>query len=250
MSQRQTDAAGVPDRLVLGYHFVSSLRPSKLAVTASQLRRQLASLVARGYEAVTFHEMSTRSAARRIVAPTFDDGEFCVLDRGLPVLEELGLVATMFVPVARVGTPNHVSWDDISLLSSRGWEIGSHTVTHARLTELDDKALDDELRCSREAIEERLGLPCRSIAYPYGAVDRRVRDAAARAGFTAGCVTDGRLRGTDPLRWSRVGIDGRDPHVVFLAKTSAAGRAVRASALGRGLNAVGRSARSLRRLRE
>jgi peptidoglycan/xylan/chitin deacetylase (PgdA/CDA1 family) len=248
MSRRRSDdAAGARDRLVLGYHSVFSVGASKLAVTSSQLRRQLSSLLARGFEGVTFQDAVTGRAAGPRMAVTFDDGELCVLDHGFPVLEELGLVATMFVPTARVGTPKHLSWDDLSRLASRGWEIGSHTVAHARLTELDDDALDDELRRSRQAIEDRLGTPCRSIAYPYGAVDARVRAAAARAGFTAGCVSDRGPRDGDPLRWARVGVDGRDPHVVFLAKTSRAGRALRASALGSGVALAGRAARSVRR---
>lgn len=243
MSQRRTDAAG-HDRLVLGYHSVFEFGPSKLAVTSAALRRQLSSLVARGYEGVTFHDAVTGTPVRPRLAVTFDDGELCVLDHGLPVLEELGLTATIFVPVFRIGMPHYLSWDDLSLLSAKGWEIGSHTVTHARLTELDEAELDDELRGSRELLEDRIGVPCRSIAYPYGAVDERVRAAAARAGFAAGCVSDGRLRGADPLRWPRVGVDGRDLHIVFLAKTSVAGRATRASAVGRSLRLAGRAARS------
>ena len=246
MSRRRSDgAAGAHDRLVLGYHSVLAAGASKLAVTSLQLRRQLSSLRARHFEGVTFHEAVTGSAALPRVAVTFDDGELCVLEHGFPVLEELGVVGTMFVPTSRVGTPKHVSWDDLSVLASRGWEIGSHTVTHARLTELDEDALDDELRRSRAAIEDRLGAPCRSIAYPYGAFDARVRAAAAQVGFTAACVSDWRLRGADPLRWPRVGVDGRDPHVVFLAKTSRAGRVARASVLGSGMALAGRAARSL-----
>jgi peptidoglycan/xylan/chitin deacetylase (PgdA/CDA1 family) len=247
MPQRDADAAAVHDRLVLGYHSVSAAGASKLVVTSSQLRRQLSLLVARGYEGSTFSFTVTGQVVAPRVAVTFDDGERRVLEHGFPVLEELGVVGTVFVPVSRIGTAHHLSWDDLSFLSASGWEIGSHATTHVRLTELDDVALDDELRSSRNAIEERLGIACRSIAYPYGAVDERVRVAAVRAGFSAGCVTAA-LRSTDPLLWPRVGIDGRDPHVVFVAKTSRTGRAVRASAVGRSITAAGRAARSLTRL--
>ena len=175
---------------------------------------------------------------------TFDDAERSVLDRALPVLAELGLTGTVFVPVSRVGS-GAMPWDDLLTLALAGWEIGSHTLSHPRLTELDEASLDRELRGSREAIELALGRPCRSIAYPYGDVNARVRAAAARAGFTAGCTIGGTPRPVDPLVFPRVGIDGRDTHLTFRAKTSRVGRASRASVLGGPLEFAGRTARSL-----
>ena len=59
-------------------------------------------------------------------------------------------------------------------LAEAGWELGSHTHTHARLPDLDDHALAMELRESREQFVQRTGVPATSIAYPYGAVDGRV----------------------------------------------------------------------------
>jgi peptidoglycan/xylan/chitin deacetylase (PgdA/CDA1 family) len=173
---------------------------------------------------------------------TFDDAEPSVLRLALPVLAELGFPGTVFVPVDQVGAA--MSWDDLSDLAEAGWEIGSHTLSHARLIELDEAELERELRGSREAIEDALGLPCRSIAYPYGEVNAPVRAAAVRSGYTAGCTTDGTLSVDDPLVFPRVGIDGRDTLLTFRAKTSRAGRASRASALGRPLELVGRAARS------
>ena len=163
-----------------------------------------------------------------------------MLEHALPVLAGLGLPGTVFAAVGPVGAPGHLDWSDLSVLAEAGWEIGSHTVTHARLVELDDAGLDQELRDSREAIEERLGRPCRSIAYPYGDTDARVRAAAARAGFTAGCTSEGTLRG-DPLDWPRVGVNGDDGLLAFRLKTSLLGRALRGSALDAPLERARRS---------
>ncbi len=243
MSWRPHPAAGPTDRLVLCYHAVSDSAQTKLRVPAAVLRRQLSSLLDRGYEAVTFQQVVGGSARTRTVAVTFDDAEPSVLRLALPVLAELGLPGTVFVPVDRIGGTG-LSWADLSTLAGAGWEIGSHTLTHPRLPDLNEAALERELRGSREVIEDKLGLPCRSIAYPYGEVNARVRAAAARAGFTAGCTTGGTLLVDDPLLFPRVGVDGRDTLLTFRAKTSRAGRASRASALGRPLAVVGRAARS------
>lgn len=232
----------MPDRLVLAYHAVSDATASRQVVSQDALRKHISQLLARGYVAVTFSEAVTSPAPRRVFALTFDDAERNVLDFGFPVLRELGVPATVFVPSGTIGMPGVLGWDDLATLGAAGWEIGSHTVTHARLTGVDDAVLAAELGDSRREIESRLGRPCRSIAYPYGDVDDRVRAAAARAGYTAGCTTGGTL-GTDALGWPRVGISGDDDQLLFRLKTSRVGRALRGTPLRGMLDRTGRIAR-------
>ena len=189
--------------LVLCYHAVSDAWPAALSIEPARLRRQLGGLLARGWEAFTFTDAVVDVPAARTLAVTFDDGFLSVRDRAAPVLAELGIPATVFVPTdwpARTmrwpGIEHWVdtefadelramSWDDLRALGDAGWEIGSHSCTHPRLSQLDDEAIARELRDSRAACERELGRPCRSVAYPYGDADQRVRTAAAAAGYEA-----------------------------------------------------------------
>jgi peptidoglycan/xylan/chitin deacetylase (PgdA/CDA1 family) len=230
----------VRDRLVLGYHAVSAGSASSLTVGTAALRRQVAHLLGRSYTGTTFSGAVFSAFGTRLLALTFDDGERSVLEQGFPVLAEVGVPGTVFVIVEAVGAPGRLGWDDLETLAAAGWEVGSHTVTHARLTELDDASLDEELRGSREAIERRLRRPCCSIAYPYGAWNAPVRAAAARAGFTAGCTTSG------TLSWPRVGVDGRDGDTLFRLKTSTVGRALRGTPVARPVERIARTARAVR----
>lgn len=225
------------DHLALCYHAVSESARTTLIVRVADLRWQLVLLLGQGYEPVTFGRAAT---SPKTVAVTFDDGERNVHDLGLPVLAELGVPATVFVPVARIGR-TAMSWAELAHLAESGWEIGSHTLTHARLPALDDAALECELRGSREQIEDALGRPCRSIAYPFGDVDERVRAAASRAGYSRGATTSGALDSADALLFPRVGVDGRDGRLAFRLKTSRAGRRLRGSGLGRPAAAVMRT---------
>ena len=238
-------AAGVGDRLVLGYHAVSDVVASPLTVRRSELRRQLAVLVDRGYVGMTFNRAVLEPTWERRLAVTFDDGDRSVLEHAFPVMSELGLPGTVFVPTVAVGAPGQLGWDELRLLANAGWEIGSHSVTHVCLTGLDDAALDRELRVSRELIEVQLGVPCRSIAYPYGESDERVRAAAGRTGYTAGCTTAGTRR-ADVLGWPRVGIDGRDGAIVTRLKTSRLGRSLRGTPLRASFDLAGRTMRQVR----
>ena len=102
-----------------------------------------------------------------------------------------------------------VSWDDLREMSQAGIEIGAHTLTHPRLTRLDDDELTREIAGSKRRIEEQLDRSVTSFCYPNGApedYDDRVADAVQRAGFDAAVVAhfDG-ARG-DRYRLRRLGV--------------------------------------------
>jgi peptidoglycan/xylan/chitin deacetylase (PgdA/CDA1 family) len=229
--------AAVPDVLVLCYHAVSDRWPSALAVTIEQLEDQLGHLVRRGYRGATFEHAATSRVAERTLAVTFDDGYRSVLTHALPVLDRLGLPGTVFVPTDFIGRGAAMSWPGIDdwvgseyedelvpmsweeLVSLRdlGWEIGSHTCSHPRLSKLDDEALARELRHSREKCEERLGA-CRTLALPYGDGDARVPSAAKEAGYTA--VAGLPARSITAWGWPRVGIYPADRSWRFRLKVA------------------------------
>lgn len=181
------------DVLVLCYHAVSERWDADLSITPEALREQLGALVERGYRGATFSEAVADPPWPRTVAVTFDDGYRSVLELALPVLDELGLPGTVFVVTDFVGRDEPMSWDGIEhwrggeherelrslsweearALVAAGWEIGSHTCSHPRLTGLVDGALVHELADSRRSCEDGLGRPCVTLAYPYGDQDRK-----------------------------------------------------------------------------
>ena len=171
---------------------------------------------------------------------TFDDAYRSVFRHAAPVLERLGLTGTVFVPTAFAGreapmawqgidewldTPHRdelvpMSWIELETLAGQGWEIASHTCTHPHLTRLEDRELATELTVSRAALEDRLGRPCRTIAYPYGDQDRRVRAAARDAGYLGGATLDRSMALGDELAWPRVGLYENDHGMRFALKVS------------------------------
>lgn len=235
--------------ITLGYHALSERWPATLSVTPSRFREQIELLVARGYRATTFSELVEARSPEKLVAITFDDAFRSVVELAAPILSHLRLPATLFVPTAFVGTdalrwkgvdrwlegPYHeemkpASWSQIAALSDAGWEIGSHTRTHPRLTTLADAALERELRASREECEENLGTACRALAYPYGDYDERVVAAAGRAGYSAAATLTDRLPWpAAPLCWPRAGVYHTDSAVRFRLKVSTGSRRLRQS---------------------
>ena len=106
-----------------------------------------------------------------------------------------------FMPSDAELAPHYpLNWDQILLMSSGGMEFGSHTHSHPILAKLPDIAsIDHELSHSRAIIERYTGKRCLAIAYPEGleyAIDRRVFEAAERAGYAFGLTS---LRGVNRL---------------------------------------------------
>jgi peptidoglycan/xylan/chitin deacetylase (PgdA/CDA1 family) len=239
------------DRVVLCYHAVSPTWPIGLAIRPQSLEEQVTMLLLRGYEPATFWEIVHRPPARKSFAVTFDDGWISVLEHGFPVLERLGVPATVFVASTLVDhqrrlrgavldpwadTPHEselycLSWPQLRRLQDSGWEIGAHSMTHPLLTQLDDDTLERELVGSKARCEEMLGVPCRTMAYPTGNFDERVERATEAAGYEAAAALPKRFTTGRPFAWPRVSVQRDDSLVVYRLKVSPAVRALRRSSL-------------------
>jgi peptidoglycan/xylan/chitin deacetylase (PgdA/CDA1 family) len=237
------------DVLVLCYHAVSERFPAALSVTPAAFERQLALLSRAGYRGATFQE-AVGARSGRVAAVTFDDAYLSVLELAKPMLDEVGFPATVYAPTAYLDTPQRplrwdgieqwhggeherellpLSWDQLGELAEAGWEVGSHTRTHPHLTQIDDEALRGELVESRATVEERMGRPCATLAYPYGDYDERVVQAAGAAGYAAAGTLPARLHSERPLAWPRVGIYHGDDERRFRMKVSRVMRRLRSS---------------------
>jgi peptidoglycan/xylan/chitin deacetylase (PgdA/CDA1 family) len=237
--------------LVLCYHAVSPTWAASLAVTPDELEQQLRLLVRRGWRGATFHDAVLRPPWRRTLAVTFDDAFLSVLELAHPIMARLDLPGTVFAPTSFMdqrrpllwkgidhwaATPDapelqSMCWEDLQRLIDQGWEVGSHTRTHPRLSTLDDESLQAELEGSRHEIEQHLSGSCDSLAYPYGDVDERVVASARGAGYRSAAGLSSSLAPLGPHRFPRVGIYHEDPGWRYRLKVNGLMRRVRASKL-------------------
>src|SRR5688572_10973868 len=118
------------------------------------------------------------------VAISFDDGDLGQAVNAFPALARRGMTATFFVTTSWVGTAKYASWDQLREMAAAGMSIQSHTHTHPFLSELDERALRDELRRSREMLDERLEQRTTMIAFPGGDAPRpALRALLAETGY-------------------------------------------------------------------
>ncbi|MEU3464175.1 polysaccharide deacetylase family protein [Streptomyces sp. NPDC006733] len=208
------------------YHSVGECADDPYLVTVSpdRLEQQLRWLTRRGLTGVGIAELLRARAdgrGSRLVGLTFDDGYADFVEHAVPLLRRHGHTATVFVLPGRLGGSNE--WDElgprkplltedgIRAAAAAGMEIGSHGLVHQDLTATADGVLADEVRGSRDLLQEITGTVPEGFCYPYGKVDARVVNAVLAAGYAYGCaVAAGPLTGTFALPRAYVGEQDTD----------------------------------------
>ncbi|MFN7446492.1 MAG: polysaccharide deacetylase family protein, partial [Curvibacter sp.] len=131
------------------------------------------------------------------------------VQHALPVLQRCRFTATIYGVSGLFGGRN--SWDE-GLVAQKplmdledwccwrdaGMDIGSHTRTHARLTDLDDASAREEIAGSRQDMERLLQYPVRHFCYPYGLFSVEHVEMVRQAGYTTATTTRrGRVQAGD-----------------------------------------------------
>jgi peptidoglycan/xylan/chitin deacetylase (PgdA/CDA1 family) len=222
---------------ILCYHSVDDAWESPLAMPVADFDAQCAWLATHRrvlhLDAALAGVDRMGRPARGVAALTFDDGFAEVYEHALPVLERHGLPATVFIvaeTLTAAGRP--VDWvrtappwpqrtltvDQILEMQDRGVRFGSHSYRHALLTGLGDTECEQDLRRSREVLEDVLKTSVPFLAYPEGFHDAHVRAAAERAGYTHALALPDYPEPPGPYAIPRVGIYRGNGLAAFRAK--------------------------------
>ncbi|SRR5258708_4619073 len=117
-----------------------------------------------------------------VVSTSWDDDSAS----GLKIAELLsarGLPGTFYVPTSRLGEESIFTGSDLRALSTSGFEIGAHTISHKILTELEQPALTLEVADCKEILQQILGNEVTTFCYPKGRFNARVVREVERAGY-------------------------------------------------------------------
>ena len=190
----------------LTYHHVGprphGVRIKGLYVSPKLFARQLSELHAAGFVTARYEAETVRNNnGQRLVLLTFDDGFCDVLEHALPVMQRLRFCGIQFLVSELLGKTNE--WQQragdvveplMDAAQVRDWleagqQIGSHTQTHPRLTELSAEAAGEEICASKKSLEDRFGIPIEHFCYPYGDWNEHVRDLVIAAGYKTACTT-------------------------------------------------------------
>lgn len=126
----------------------------------------------------------------RTVVLTIDDGYRSFYDNGLPLLEEFGYPATLYLNTENIGYPAYMNWKDVRDAEQRGIEIGNHSKSHKHFLDIADpeerkEAFFKDLTFAQTALFDSLGYSPDLFAYPYGEYDNNMKTILQDAGFTS-----------------------------------------------------------------
>jgi peptidoglycan/xylan/chitin deacetylase (PgdA/CDA1 family) len=220
--------------IILGYHGIARSPLwhdlSLLSLSPKRFRAQLEMLIDAGFEFVTVAELARLAGGGTpppgYAAISFDDGMRNNLTVALPILEEYGLRATVYVTIGYIGGvnpwigpkgDNHMlSEDEVRDLAAAGWELGAHTMTHPDLSVLDYEAARREIEDSKTALEEIGGVAVETFAYPFGLYGSTAIAAARDSGLLAAVTTGS--GSWAPYELTRAMIGAVDPMPLVLLK--------------------------------
>lgn len=242
---RSTDSFGI-----LMYHRVaeepSGVPSPTINVTPATLRSQLQGLLDRGFKPWHLRRLvdarnSNEKIPENVFAVTFDDGFANNYLDALPILEELGVPATIFVATAYLDSERPFPFDNwshagSSRVAERSWrplttaecrklgeheliQLGAHTHTHGAFLRYIDELCDD-LAVNLAVLRERFGVTRPVFAFPFGVFSADMVDAVREMDL-AGAVTTrpNRIcRGGDPFYMGRFCADEWDTTATLAAK--------------------------------
>ncbi len=180
---------------------------TRYVVPASEFRTQMETLAQRGWcgKDVTraMHAFDGKS-----VCITFDDGSESDLLFAAPALKQVGFSATFYITAGFVGKPGYLSESQLRDLSSLGFQIGCHSLTHPYLTDIDANRLREETKGAKDRLEHSIGVAVDHFSCPGGRWNQRVVDAVKAAGFKtmATSRTGVNFAGTNPFALARFAV--------------------------------------------
>ncbi|MFK9090347.1 polysaccharide deacetylase family protein [Bacillus salipaludis] len=165
---------------ILMYHAIDDYNGDgikELFVTPANFEAQMRYLKENGYTLLTFEHWDEVNKVDKPILVTFDDGmknnlnAFRIL-QGLKD-DHFQPAATEYMIAGNIGNDSSLSTEDLQeMVHSDIFSIQSHTMSHADLPKITN--FEEELKTSKEKLEQITGKPVIAIAYPFGHFNERV----------------------------------------------------------------------------
>ena len=209
-----------------------------LVVAPVSFTLQIKMLKLMGYTGLSMRDLEPYLKGEKIgkvVGLTFDDGYRNNVEHALPVLQQQGFTATCYAVSGLIGGTN--IWDrgivaEQPLRSLQDWqrwrdagmEVGSHTRTHAKLTEMSTEEARGEIVDSKCELQQIIGCEVRHFCYPYGWYRTEHQKMVREAGYATATTTQrGRVHaGADPYTLRRIMVARATNPLQFFLKVATA----------------------------
>lgn len=151
------------------------------------------------YKVISLNEaidiiFKTKIIDKNYVVLTFDDGCEKFYDITFPVLDKFKFPSTIYPIASFLGKHPIINGNEYSglkilsksmllELSQLGVEIGAHTMNHVKLTQVDNETAFNEVKKSKDTIEQVIGNKINSFSFPHGDFNKDVIEIVSQTGF-------------------------------------------------------------------
>ena len=189
ISQASSGQVEVP---ILLYHQIrGESSTNRYEVSIQDFQMQMQALQALGFQTISLSQLLEAlaygtSLPDNPVMITFDDGHSSVYENAFPIMNKLDFSGILYIVANRINNiPDFMSISILQEMINAGWEVGSHSYTHADLT-FNHSLAYQEIARSKTDLEKALQVEVKSFAYPFGAFDTYVGQKVQQYGYQAG----------------------------------------------------------------
>lgn len=193
---------GMYSPIVLMVHGFKAAPGNSFEITSASFERLMRHLCGNGWHAMTQDELIKENWSTKSFYLTFDDVYDTVYTGAYPLLKALQIPFTLFITKDLVDKPGYITLEHLKETAKDPLcNIGGHGLQHAVFRNLSS---DDALRQFEEGrhwLEDQLGVPVKTFAFPYGRiveVSRNNRHQIKKSGYT---MAFSALEGTLKAKW-------------------------------------------------
>lgn len=216
--------------VILYYHSVLENEKERFISQLSYLSNK--------YSFINLSSFNTLPSKKNLISITFDDGLSSILKNVIPELKKREIPTTIFIPAAKIG--EYPMWEqkdqeifyqdrildreEIKKLSVQGIEIGSHTLHHSDLKNVNLEIAKEELKLSKSFLEEITGKDVVSFSFPYGSYNDNLVNLAFDCGYEYVYTTQPEIISLPTKRrvFGRVSVEPNDLFLEFRLKAAGA----------------------------
>jgi peptidoglycan/xylan/chitin deacetylase (PgdA/CDA1 family) len=183
---------------VLAYHKVNSLGTDPLTVNTEIFLRHLDYLEDKGFDFVSLSHSLGQAPLEpipnsgpvpiphnRCALLTFDHGFSTDYEVVYPLLKAKGYPAIFFLVTEMLGKKDMLGFQEVISLRKAGFIIGSHTISHPRLTDISLSEAKNEIEGSKKILEDNIHERIDFFSYPYGDLNEDIVNLVKEAGYKA-----------------------------------------------------------------
>lgn len=206
--------------ILLYHHIVKLKNQSSYYVSPEIFESQMKWLKDNDYHVVSYDKFYQAAIGKgtlpsKPVVITFDDGLKDQYTDGFPILKKFGYTATFFIKLNNFNKGG-LNTQMAKEMIQEGMTIGSHSVNHDNMAQMDSTTLNSELIDSKKYLEKTLGVEIKYFSYPGGAFSSKTIIATKNAGYLSAVTTKHRayqeIKTPDSLfQVSRIHIDDEMP---------------------------------------